>query len=739
MRKSISVVFLLSLVFQPAWSEPENEDPHYWVYLPNNLFETVHDAPAATTILTSSDIKKLGIVRIEDIFKLVPGMSVLRGDSNVIKVAYHATSSENPRRMLIKVNGTTVPYHQNLQWVRWEIMPFSMDDIEKVEIVRSPSNATHGGNAAQGVINFVLVDPELTSSRLAVQAGSQNHGELHLRKKFGDTENGASYFNIGYRQNDGYDEDFMTIEDRSLRFTPFDSGTVTREWMPAHDEYKTLYGGLHANYIFGKTEFVNDIYFSSFDNTNRTVVYGHEFAEEVDPAHSNETELTGSQWFITSKASHNVSDSLELSGYISISNQKDRDKWTDCRYLNFNYFDETYNAYAADQSLTVGALADILTGQFNPGNYTPLELSILGPLAGRVGSNVPAALSRDICGEWDLEVKERRYSGQFDLKYHINENMIVDLGVGGQRETLSSQVWYDGDVSENRQHLSINVSSYFGPLTTNMGFYTEHFSLNDDTYTSPRMAISYKMHDYYSLKIIHAISHSDPPIFARKANWTNDLQFSRGTINGESQGRHFWQAIGNEDVTAEKIKSTSVVFSYQKPGSDLSYDISIFREDMDDLIPSLYDWILFNPDNSGSLTQKGIEGELRYSKGQMTSGATYSYIDNDSTNDLERSLYSKIIYSGYVAYTFMEVNTLSLFVHHNEIVEVDYDELNLNFTRLFHVNSNEISLSARFTYYPNAEHVKTTKRLVESAEKLRTIKTRYDDKLQAVVSLAISF
>lgn len=717
-------------------ADTEVKDPHYWSYLPNNLFETIHDAPAATTLLTAKDISKLGITRIEDIFKLVPGMAVLKGDSNVSKVAYHGTNSENPRRMLITVNGITVPYHQNLQWMRWGIMPFSIYDIETVEIVKAP---TQGGNAAQGAINFTLKDPELTTSNLALQVGSQNHREIHLRQKLVDTDHGASYFNLGYRQNDGYDEDFMSAEDRSIRLTPFDNGPVTREWMPAHDESRTTYGALHSNYRIGKTDFVSDIYYSSFDNTNRPVVYGHEFAEEIDPDHSNKTELSGSQWFVTTKIDYNFSKALELSSYISVSGQEDRDKWTDCRYLNFNYFPETFNAYQFDAALTLGSFRDILTGQFNPNNYTAQELSVLGPLAARVGSDVPGALRRDVCGEWDLKVKERRYSAQVDLKYFIDDNTILDIGFGGQRDELNSKVWYGGDVNENRRHLSANLTKYFGPITANIGLYSEHFSLNDDTYTSPRAAVSYKFYDNYSLKFMHALSYSDPPIFARQANWTNDLQFSRGAINGETEGRHFWQAVGDENVTAEKITSTSIVLSYLKPGTRLSYDVSIFNEDMDDLIPSLYNWILFDPKNSGSLTQKGFETELMYSTNRSMSGFTYSYIDNDSRIDIERTLYSKIIYSAYTSFTFLESNTVSLLIHHNEILDIDYDEINLNYTKIFAVKSSELSFSAKFTYYPNNEHLKTTKTLVESFEQPRDIKTRYDEKLHGIISLSLSF
>ena len=46
----------------------------------------------------------------------------------------------------------------------WGSLPVSLDEIERIEIIRGPGSALYGTNAFEGVIN-IITDPEVKSNR----------------------------------------------------------------------------------------------------------------------------------------------------------------------------------------------------------------------------------------------------------------------------------------------------------------------------------------------------------------------------------------------------------------------------------------------------------------------------------------------------------------------------------------------------------------------------------------------
>lgn len=143
-------------------------------------------APLSTTVLSREEIAKSGVTSIEEAFRLVPGMIVrertngnfdvqLRGNDNVPPQSF-TIYSENTST-LIMINGRKVFNYSN-GGILWETLPISLNDIERIEIIRGPSTAMYGPNAMSGVINIVTVTP--ADEKIAVsgteQYGTENTG-----------------------------------------------------------------------------------------------------------------------------------------------------------------------------------------------------------------------------------------------------------------------------------------------------------------------------------------------------------------------------------------------------------------------------------------------------------------------------------------------------------------------------------------------------------------------------------
>ena len=147
-------------------------------------------APLSTTVLSREEIDKSGVTSIEEAFRLVPGMIVrertngnfdvqIRGNDNIPPQSF-TIYSENTST-LIMLNGRKVFNYSN-GGILWEALPISLNDIERIEIIRGPSTAMYGPNAMSGVINIVTVTPN--DKKISVtgteQYGTENTGIYYV-------------------------------------------------------------------------------------------------------------------------------------------------------------------------------------------------------------------------------------------------------------------------------------------------------------------------------------------------------------------------------------------------------------------------------------------------------------------------------------------------------------------------------------------------------------------------------
>lgn len=150
--------------------------------------QRIDDAPGAVTLFTREDIERLGYRRLPQLLRLVPGMNQINDTGHSPAVFYHGLGTLNPNRMQVLIDGRSVYSPYLYGYVDWDALPLTMDEIERIEVVRGSNAATYGSNAVAGVVNIVTrssVDgPAATAS---VTAG--NHGvrdaSARFRRSFG--------------------------------------------------------------------------------------------------------------------------------------------------------------------------------------------------------------------------------------------------------------------------------------------------------------------------------------------------------------------------------------------------------------------------------------------------------------------------------------------------------------------------------------------------------------------------
>ena len=195
-------------------------DDSYFQALPvvltaSRLSQPLSEAPSAMTVIDREMIKASGFRSVPELMRLVPGMYVGFADANRPVVSLHGSSDEYSHRMQILIDGRSV-YMPPFGGVHWADIPLMIEDIERIEVVRGPSSASHGTNSFYGVINIITND-----------ASGQHGGSVSVSRgyvsdvsaRFGNTGEQLDYrFSVGYRSDQGLDNSILNDHNETRIF-----------------------------------------------------------------------------------------------------------------------------------------------------------------------------------------------------------------------------------------------------------------------------------------------------------------------------------------------------------------------------------------------------------------------------------------------------------------------------------------------------------------------------------------
>ncbi|MHB1188502.1 TonB-dependent receptor plug domain-containing protein [Thiobacillus sp.] len=166
---------------QAAITEADFLDEMPVVLSVSRLSQPLNEAPAAVTVIDRDMIRTSGFRDIPDLLRLVPGFSVAYTRDNTWAIGYHGMADAFSRRFQVLVDGRSI-YGSAYGAVNWGELALSIDDIERIEVVRGPNAATFGANAFLAVINIISKDPSQTPGAfVSVQVGEQGMSGLTAR------------------------------------------------------------------------------------------------------------------------------------------------------------------------------------------------------------------------------------------------------------------------------------------------------------------------------------------------------------------------------------------------------------------------------------------------------------------------------------------------------------------------------------------------------------------------------
>jgi len=206
------------------------------------LVQPLSEAPVAMTVIDRDMIAASTATHIAELLRLAPGFQVTYLEGIDTVSTYHGFADQFPKRMQVLIDGRSA-YDPGLQGTVWASLPLTINDIERIEVVRGPNAAVFGSNAFLGTINIITRSREVRDTfETRVMAGSAQTREVEVSasKQHGKFAIGLT---AAYAENDGFvdkDDDNMTrlmnfsgvyrpsshdtfTFQAGLRDTPFDS------------------------------------------------------------------------------------------------------------------------------------------------------------------------------------------------------------------------------------------------------------------------------------------------------------------------------------------------------------------------------------------------------------------------------------------------------------------------------------------------------------------------------------
>lgn len=181
--------------------------------------------PLSISIVTAKQIQQSGITTIAEAMKLVPGVIVreqtngqfdvhIRGLEAIVSGS--ALSSLNNVKTLIMIDNRVV-FDYFTGGIFWDTLPISVEDVDRIEVVRGAVSSLYGANAVTGVIHiFTKRAGNDSPIKTSLTVGSKNSEIVHAsaEKQF---EVLSVRLSAMSEQRDRYENSYFSFADREYQ------------------------------------------------------------------------------------------------------------------------------------------------------------------------------------------------------------------------------------------------------------------------------------------------------------------------------------------------------------------------------------------------------------------------------------------------------------------------------------------------------------------------------------------
>lgn len=616
------------------------------VLTPARLQQAQVDVAASVTVIDREMIEALGARDIPDLLRLVPGMLVTNESQagHTFAVNYHGTNNTDIRRMQLLIDGVSM-YQPALSRILWSDLPVSLDDIERIEVTRGPNAAAYGSNSFTSIVNIITTHPQDSlDNMLRVSAGNRDTLDTGGRV-VGHALDADWRLSFSTREDSGFDADRYGTEVRDDRRTG--AMNLRSEFRPNDRDRLELQAGISGS----RKELEEDDY---------GILNGY----VVPPVNETEHLQVMGRWQRDISADH----ALQVQAYSQRTEAHNpfraclnptllSDELAALSAINQDYVGPLFEAVDVwaetqapppdelaynDPASAISLYIDSLPPAARPAAWAAVERGLMFAMAGYT----------ETCGDVDLALRESRVDIEVQDTLRVNDRLRVVSGAGFRRDGGSSASYTGGGVSNEVWRLFAHGEyRMIDALLLNVGAMLEDDQISG-TLLSPRAGINWRFREQQSLRLVSSRAYRTQDLYEEYAKTRitfDNLAPPYDDGSGEQTTRDLFltqTAPGN--LEPEEINALELGYFGYFPAARTEVDLRLFRERLSKLISDAINPFDFESDNNSRTELNGIEGQAKYRFAPRSwFWASYAYIDNYSTHNIEKKFTAR--HSGSLA------------------------------------------------------------------------------------------
>ncbi|MCB0319337.1 MAG: TonB-dependent receptor [Bdellovibrionales bacterium] len=209
-----------------------------------NRVETLRNRiGSSVTLITSDEIKRSQKRFVSDLLRSVPGVDVVRsgGAGGNTSIFLRGSNSEHT---LVLLDG--IELNNPVNNARgFNFSDLTLDNVERIEILRGPQSTLYGSDAIGGVINIITRVPENgTSGRISSEGGSYDHFVEKGALNYGHDVGG---FNLDFTREDEGGVSAADADGFVGEQDGFDNSTLSFRGRLTPDEYLVFDNEIRMN------------------------------------------------------------------------------------------------------------------------------------------------------------------------------------------------------------------------------------------------------------------------------------------------------------------------------------------------------------------------------------------------------------------------------------------------------------------------------------------------------------
>jgi len=242
---------LLLAVLLNSW--PAANIPEVWAAVPeldilkdqDVSIADLHDVPITQAsgnvyVITDEDIRHSGATDIPTLLRRIPGIEVMQMTGADFDVSVRGNNQQAANKLLVLVDGRSI-YEDAYGSVFWTLLPVTLPEIKRIEVLKGPASSIYGFNAFDGVINIITKSPaemKGNTNGTTLQFGGGEFGTIRAAAIQAGTSDKWGYrLSLGRDQNQEW-QDRNHLALRSHKFN------VLTEYSLTSDSKLALSGGL---------------------------------------------------------------------------------------------------------------------------------------------------------------------------------------------------------------------------------------------------------------------------------------------------------------------------------------------------------------------------------------------------------------------------------------------------------------------------------------------------------------